>query len=236
MRLEAFHLLASLHHIYALVHLLSVNYAGATDTFILVMRDMKFRYLTGWNLIMQCAYFSACTGEYVLRTMARESPPQFLKKWQKLRETIFQALLFPMGLTVSSVFWTLYRYDRSLVYPEIVDQYVAPHVNHLMHTNVSVIVVLEMLLRPQYYCNRGRNLAILRFFSCTYLACYSYTYWARGVWLYPLYYNLSWTQRIVTNILVTFIVPSACYFLGEAIANSLWGKRTYVVNEEEKKS
>jgi hypothetical protein len=26
------------------------------------------------------------------------------------------------------------------------------------------------------------------------------------------------------NILVTFIVPHACYLLGEAIATALWGK------------
>jgi hypothetical protein len=26
------------------------------------------------------------------------------------------------------------------------------------------------------------------------------------------------------SILTTFIVPSACYLLGEAIANALWGK------------
>jgi hypothetical protein len=53
MRLEAFHLLATLHHIYAIVHLLSVNYAGATDEYILAMRDMGFRYLTTWNLVSE---------------------------------------------------------------------------------------------------------------------------------------------------------------------------------------
>jgi hypothetical protein len=70
---------------------------------------------------------------------------------------------------VSSIFWVLFRFDRSLVYPLIVDQYVAPHVNHLMHTNVSVVVVLEMLLRPHHYYHRGRNLAMLWLFTCTYL-------------------------------------------------------------------
>jgi hypothetical protein len=42
--------------------------------------------------------------------------------------------------------------------------------------------------------------------------------------MYPLYYHLNWTQRILMNILVTFIIPSACYLLGEAIANALWGE------------
>jgi hypothetical protein len=51
MRLEAFHLLATLHHIYAIVHLLSVNYVGATDAYVLAMKNVGFRYLTGWNLV-----------------------------------------------------------------------------------------------------------------------------------------------------------------------------------------
>jgi len=53
---------------------------------------------------------------------------------------------------------------------------------------------------------------------------YTYTYWTLGVWIYPLYYHLTWTQRIMMNVLTTTIVPSACYLLGEAVANTLWGE------------
>jgi hypothetical protein len=53
MWLEAFHLLASLHHAYTTVHLLSVNYAGVTDRYLIVMRDMGLRYLTVWNLVSE---------------------------------------------------------------------------------------------------------------------------------------------------------------------------------------
>jgi hypothetical protein len=43
--------------------------------------------------------------------MARDSPPQFLKKWKKLRETVFQALVFPMGLVNDKIFsYFLYYY------------------------------------------------------------------------------------------------------------------------------
>jgi hypothetical protein len=68
------------------------------------------------------------------------------------------------------MFWVIFNYDRSLVYPAIVDRYLAPHVNHLMHTSVGVVVILEMLFRPHYYSNRGRQLGILLFFSSFYLA------------------------------------------------------------------
>lgn len=71
-----------------------------------------------------------------------------------------------------SLFWTIYSYDRSLVYPAIVDEYVAPHVNHFMHTDVAVVVVLEMLLRPHHYHRRGMHLGLL------FLYCFSYLTWS----------------------------------------------------------
>jgi len=71
---------------------------------------------------------------------------------------------------VSSVFWVLFSYDRSLVYPDIVDRYLAPHFNHLMHTSVGVVVILEMLFRPHHYSHRGRQLGILLLLSCSYQA------------------------------------------------------------------
>jgi hypothetical protein len=71
---------------------------------------------------------------------------------------------------VFSTFWVLYSYDRSLVYPAIADRYVAPYVNHFMHTDVAVAVVLEMLLRPHHYQRRATHLCLLLFFCCCYLA------------------------------------------------------------------
>jgi hypothetical protein len=67
------------------------------------------------------------------------------------------------------VFWTIYSYDRNLVFPVIVDEYVSPHINHLMHTNVGAIVVLEMVLRPHYYHHRVTQLMLLLLFCCSYL-------------------------------------------------------------------
>lgn len=55
---------------------------------------------------MQCAYFSACTLEHILLVVVGDSQP-FLKRWQKLRETVFQALVFPTGLVSSLLFSSL---------------------------------------------------------------------------------------------------------------------------------
>jgi hypothetical protein len=44
--------------------------------------------------------------EHVLRVVVGDSQP-VLKRWQKLRETVFQALIFPMGLVSSILFFSI---------------------------------------------------------------------------------------------------------------------------------
>jgi hypothetical protein len=38
---------------YTIYSLLSVNYSGVTDRYLIVMRDKSFRYLTVWNLVSE---------------------------------------------------------------------------------------------------------------------------------------------------------------------------------------
>jgi hypothetical protein len=71
---------------------------------------------------------------------------------------------------------------------------------------------------------KGLKCQISGGFSYIYLCSYYYTYWSRGVWMYPMYYHFNWTQQLLMNGLVTFILPSACYLLGEKLAGTIWGE------------
>ena len=42
--------------------------------------------------------------------------------------------------------------------------------------------------------------------------------------MYPIYYHLNWTQQLLMNGLVAFILPSAYYLLGEKLAGVIWGE------------
>jgi len=53
MWLAAFHLLMNVNYGFTFYRLLSVNYSGVTDTYLIAMRDMAFRYLTVWNLVSE---------------------------------------------------------------------------------------------------------------------------------------------------------------------------------------
>ena len=64
-------------------------------------------------------------------------------------------------------------------------------------------------------------------FNRIYLYSYTYTYWTRGVWLYPLYYHLNWTQQLLINVFLGFFLPSAYYLLGEKLAGVIWGELVF---------
>jgi hypothetical protein len=59
MWLEAFHLLTSVHHVYTICYLLSIDYTGVTNKYLINMRDMGFRFLTIWNMVSQ-GFTSRC--------------------------------------------------------------------------------------------------------------------------------------------------------------------------------
>jgi hypothetical protein len=42
--------------------------------------------------------------------------------------------------------------------------------------------------------------------------------------MYPLYYHLNWTQQLLMTGLMTFILPSTYYLLGEKLAGIIWGE------------
>jgi hypothetical protein len=56
MWLAAFHLLVTLHHAYTFVLLRTVNFSGATDRYLIAMKDMGFRFFTVWNLVSDCLH------------------------------------------------------------------------------------------------------------------------------------------------------------------------------------
>ncbi|XP_069705666.1 androgen-dependent TFPI-regulating protein-like isoform X2 [Periplaneta americana] len=235
MWLPVFHLLTGLHHAYTISRMVTVDYDGVSHPYMLVTRDMGFRFLTVWNLILQCLYFGMCGMEIILDANIEGSNP-LVRRYKKTRDTIFRALVFPIALLVTSVFWILFTLDRDLVYPAIVDQYLPPHVNQMMHTSISIAAVLELVLRPHQYRRLWTDITILLLFNCSYLFCYQYTYWTRGVWMYPVYKYLSWNQQQLMNLMLGFVVPIAYYLLAKATAIKLHGTGVHHLNGTKKET
>jgi len=89
-----------------------------------------WKYLTFWNLWVQAVYAAICLVNDV--SGRRKGKDKGLFK--RMEDWLYSTLAFPIGMFVGISFWSLFFIDRSLVYPEILDRFIHPVVNHMMHT------------------------------------------------------------------------------------------------------
>ena len=65
-------------------------------------------------------------------------------KFQKLCDIFFTTIAVPTSLFVAATFWSIYAYDRNLVYPEVFDLFVPGSTNHFWHTTVVLWLCLKV--------------------------------------------------------------------------------------------
>ncbi|CAB3241702.1 unnamed protein product [Arctia plantaginis] len=104
------------------------------DERVLVFKGLDNRFLTTWNFMLQTAYaiFGLLCDVYVLKNSRKQlcSLPNYIAE---LRETMFSAIVWPSTWLVFTVFWGLYNYDRSLIFPEYLDPFLPRVSNHVIH-------------------------------------------------------------------------------------------------------
>ncbi|XP_076795247.1 androgen-dependent TFPI-regulating protein isoform X2 [Arvicanthis niloticus] len=89
----------------------------------------RSKYLTLLNLLLQAIFFGvACLDDVLKRVIGRKD----IKFVTPFRDLLFTTLAFPISTFVFLVFWTLFHYDRSLVYPKGLDDFFPAWVNHAM--------------------------------------------------------------------------------------------------------
>lgn len=106
--------------------------------------------------------------------------------------------------------------------------------NHVMHTNIVVFVVLEMILTFRQYPNRKTGFTGLLVFNVAYLIWIHIIKYKSGRWVYPILDVLSLPQRLVF-MLVIGVFGISFYFVGEFLNNKIWAKQLKPVNSGAKK-
>ncbi|XP_074844815.1 androgen-induced gene 1 protein isoform X1 [Carettochelys insculpta] len=96
----------------------------------------SWKFLTFINLVIQAVFFGICvlTDLSSLLTKGSDSQEQErqLKKLISLRDWMMAVLAFPVGVFVVTMFWSLYIYDREVVYPKVLDNFIPAWLNHGM--------------------------------------------------------------------------------------------------------
>jgi len=179
----------------------------------------KFKFLTFLDAIIQASYFTLCVVNDIFGT--NEVLPRKPSSLRQLKDYIFGAFAWPLALNVGVSFWTLMAIDRELVLPKVLDAYFPTWLNHVMHTNIVIFIVMELFTTFRQYPSRKSALTGLGIFMIAYLVWIHIIKHFAGVWVYPVLNVLEFGPRIVFFIVILLVCLSL-YFLGEFLNNKIW--------------
>ncbi|NXH88285.1 ADTRP protein, partial [Edolisoma coerulescens] len=183
----------------------------------------QWKYLTVLNLILQAFFYGVSLLADVLRLIKKL---RCAKCVISSRDLLFSVLAFPMSTFVSISFWTLYTYNRELVYPKSLDGVIPLWLNHAMHTAVLPIAVLEILALPHRYPAKKKGLILLGLFAFLYISWIMWIYSVTGEWVYPLFawFSPSGLAAFFAGSLATIV---SCYNFGEFLNRMIWGQSKF---------
>ncbi|GAB6019918.1 hypothetical protein CHUAL_001449 [Chamberlinius hualienensis] len=179
----------------------------------------RWKYLTFWNLISQAVFFSLSFVNDILIRGSTNKPSH--KNLQGFLDAMFASVGFPVAIFVGGCFWLLMTIDRELVLPTMFDTFFPKWLNHIMHTLIIPAVLLEMIFIYHLYPNRKKSLAILTFFTTTYLLWTFFVAYMWQFWTYPILEVLTWGQRI-SFIVACVAFTWVFYFFGELLHKAVW--------------
>ncbi|KOB72587.1 Uncharacterized protein OBRU01_12018, partial [Operophtera brumata] len=181
----------------------------------------KLKYLTFINAMIQTAYFTLAALNDLIGS--NEPSPRDKPLIRRVKDLVFSSLAFPVSIFVGVTFWALYAVDRELILPRSLDDYFPTWLNHVMHTNIVLFILIELATSFRMYPLRKFGLSIL----CTFMLCYVvwvHVIWFRtGMWVYPVLKVFNWPLRIA---FYGFSLSFVCtfYSLGERLNAAIWSK------------
>ncbi|KAM6997615.1 androgen-dependent TFPI-regulating protein [Tautogolabrus adspersus] len=185
-----------------------------------------WKYLTFLNLLLQMFFFGlAALNDF----QHGKKAGRFLTTCKDL---LFSVFVFPVGVFVVLLFWTIFAFDRELVYPATIDTFFPPWINHAMHTFVFPVLLGEVLLQPHIYPQRKLALTALAAVGVAYLFWIVWVYLSVGVWVYPLLGRFS-SAGLVFFFFFNMSVVASLYELGDKLNVLVWSQRRAVKSRED---
>uniref|UniRef100_A0A1A9WK81 Androgen-induced 1 n=1 Tax=Glossina brevipalpis TaxID=37001 RepID=A0A1A9WK81_9MUSC len=181
----------------------------------------KLKFLTFLDAIIQAVYFTIALINDFMGT--NEVSPKRLPLIRKLKDYMMATFAFPLALNVGITFWSIYAIDRELILPKVLDAVFPSWLNHIMHTNIVVFMILEIFTSFRAYPKRGDGMMGLSIFLLAYLVWLHIVKYYSGLWAYPFLELLSLPQRLLFFI-GSLAINWCLYVLGETMNNMIWNK------------
>lgn len=184
----------------------------------------RWKYLTFINLVMQTVFFGFCVVTDLIHIVVSNKSarsgglPLYLLK---TRDYFFTVLAFPVGTFVCASFWSIYAYNRELVYPKFLDDIIPTWLNHALHTVILPLLLVQMYLQPHKHPSRAKGILSLAVFVSLYLAWVLWVHHVSGIWVYPIMAHLS-PAGLVVFLGVASLTMAPLYVLGEKMHQLIW--------------
>ncbi|XP_004694798.2 PREDICTED: androgen-dependent TFPI-regulating protein [Condylura cristata] len=179
----------------------------------------QWKYLTFLNLLLQAIFYGVACLEDVLKRIKGKKDIKFLTT---MRDLLFTTLAFPISTFVFLSFWTLFLYNRELVYPKTLDDLFPVWLNHAMHTSIVLPSLVEIILRPHCYPKKKRGLSLLALACFAYITRVLWIYAETGTWVYPVFATLS-PVGMAAFFFFSYVLGGSIYLLGEKLNHWKWG-------------
>ncbi|XP_018327982.1 androgen-induced gene 1 protein-like isoform X2 [Agrilus planipennis] len=192
----------------------------------------KLKFLTFWDALLQTLLFAVCTLNDIKGT--NEIEPNVKPTIRKFKDKLLACLGFPLSMFVGLTFWAIYAVDRELVFPRALDAFFPTWLNHVMHTNIMIFVLIEMATSYCRYPSRKFGLTVVTIFMACYLVWLHVIHAKTGLWVYPILDVLNLPLRIVffASLLGLTI---GLYIVGENLNAVLWAKEIKKIKVDKKK-
>ncbi|EDV33530.1 uncharacterized protein Dana_GF24937 [Drosophila ananassae] len=179
----------------------------------------KFKYLTFLDVILQAIYHSLALLNDIFGSNAVSLKSR--SKLRSIRDYIFAAFAFPVAHNVCLSFWVIYVWDRELIFPSALDAIFPSWLNHVVHTNVALLAIMDLFTCFRRYPSRLAGVTGNMAFIILYIIWLHIVRYFSGEWVYPILEVLPLPLRyLFLALLVGFNL--VCYFLGEFVNNIVW--------------
>ncbi|XP_010621165.1 androgen-dependent TFPI-regulating protein isoform X2 [Fukomys damarensis] len=179
------------------------------------------KYLTLLNLLLQAIFFGVACLDDVLKRIKGRKDIRFITAF---RDLLFATLAFPICTFVFLAFWTIFLYDRELIYPKVLDGMFPGWLNHAMHSFIFLFSLIEIILRPHHYPPRKTGLTLLAISSVGYISRILWLHSKTGQWVYPVLAKLS-PLGLTAFFFLSYFLIASIYLLGERLNQWKWGDR-----------
>lgn len=216
-----FHCVVSCYQVYVLYCLSQLKLEGSDDPMLKNLAKMNLRFLTNWNFFAQTVFFFASLLLDVLRFT--KPSPKVGEKLQRVSSYFLFSILIPLTFLVAIFFWSVFLYNRELVFPKVLDKVLPLWLNHAIHSMIVVNLLIEIFLVHHVLPKTSISITVLLGFMSVYLYVLVNTYLTQGIWIYPIFDKLNWPFRIVTFV-ICISLEALLLLAARKVNKMIWGQ------------